>query len=100
MPTATSPPVRFVASSYLQYALFCQFCRLSILRDFILHVIGIGSQKQMRGIDASRIIALMETLDTRRDGAILELPCESMRDIEYLFVADLTVTAGRLATCP
>ena len=56
------------------FRIFCRSFGLSILMYFVLNVIKVGSDEKMIGIDARGIIAGMQHLFARRNGAEVDFP--------------------------
>ena len=55
------------------------------LGGHIAHVVHRGSQPQMRRVHARRIVAVVEDLDSKRNGSIQELPRQPVSSFERTF---------------
>lgn len=62
----------------------------------IRHILRLGSEKQMLGVDAGRIVparAVMADIHAKRDGAVGQLPCDTVRRRPSKEAVPVTISA-------
>lgn len=70
------------------------------LSKHIADVIGVATEKQMSGIDAGRIIAMMTDFHALWNGAVSQFPCDAMRERAFAPDSSRAVTVISFATLP
>lgn len=72
----------------------------SAFLDHVLHVLFVGSKKEMSRVAALSIIALVTDAKSFRDLPMSKLPCNSMGSSGALIEANLSITIGLDVVCP